>query len=63
MDETPLSPTSEVGLPSPQETRSDQYMAALEAQNRNLMEIIRTMHAQRASASDEKSLHVTLPKF
>lgn len=63
MDETPVSPTSEVGSPSPRETRSDQYMAALEAQNRNLMEIIRTMHAPRASASNEKSLHVTLPKF
>jgi len=60
IDKTFLLPTSEVGSPSPQEPSSDQYMAALETQNHNLMEIIKTMHAPRASALDEESLGVTL---
>ncbi|XP_043063346.1 uncharacterized protein LOC122319747 [Drosophila ficusphila] len=55
--------TSEVGSAPPKEDSSSTYRAALEEQNRNLMEIIKSMQAPRAPAMDGRALHVTLPKF
>lgn len=42
---------------------TDAYLAALQVQNNNLMEIIKNMQTPRASATDEKGKHITLPKF
>ncbi|XP_070145132.1 uncharacterized protein [Drosophila kikkawai] len=63
MDETFTSPSSEVGSAPPPEQSPTQYMAALEEQNKSLMEIIKTMQTPKAPASDGKTTHVTLPKF
>ncbi|KAH8385263.1 hypothetical protein KR009_003449, partial [Drosophila setifemur] len=63
MDHLTLAPTSEVGSALPTDRSSAHYMTALEEQNKNLMEIIKTMQALRAPASDGRITHVTLPRF
>jgi len=56
------SATSEAGSALPTNI-TDAYLAALQVQNNNLMEIIKNMQTPRASATDEKGKHITLPKF
>jgi len=56
------SATSEVGSALPTNI-TDAYLAALQVQNNNLLEIIKNMQTPRAPATDEKGKHVTLPKF
>lgn len=54
--------TSEVGSALPTNI-TDAYLAALQVQNNNLMEIIKNMQTPKASATDEKGKHIILPKF
>jgi len=56
------SATSEVGSALPTNI-TDAYLAALQVQNNNLLEIIKNMQTPRAPATDEKGKYVTLPKF
>ncbi|XP_043064141.1 uncharacterized protein LOC122320104 [Drosophila ficusphila] len=63
MDNTNGPPTSEMGFASPTDKTPGQYMAALEAQNRTLMELLKSMQTPRTSAADDKATHVALPKF
>ncbi|XP_049307209.1 uncharacterized protein LOC125777120 [Bactrocera dorsalis] len=56
------SPTSEVGSPEPTVQDPGQILAALEAQNRNLMDMIKSMQTPMPVA-DARPVHVALPKF
>jgi len=57
----PLSPTPEVGSPSPQEHSDGVLQAILETQNQNFLRLLNT--AQTTSAAASQSNSVTLPMF
>ena len=56
------SSTSEVGSAEPIVKESAHKVAALEAQNLSLMDLIKSMKTPRIVA-DARPIHVTLPKF
>ncbi|EDW25210.1 GL16664 [Drosophila persimilis] len=55
------APTSEVGSASPPDHSDKYWRTLLEAQNRNFMELIKSMQASKNS--EEKAKVVTLPKY
>ncbi|XP_070141487.1 uncharacterized protein [Drosophila kikkawai] len=57
----PRSPTSEVGSAVPQSLSNDQLRALLEAQNKNFMDLLKSMQTNKMATQPNNK--VTLPKF